>query len=64
MFPDVTKNLIVAFFMDTVQPRFFKLCIIITLLGVYQIHTRFNDLHLVSRSQVCQNHKVQIFFFF
>ena len=31
-----TSNSIVGSFMDTVQARFFKLCIIITLLGVYQ----------------------------
>ena len=30
------KNFVNCFFMDTVRARFFKLCIIITLLGVYQ----------------------------
>ena len=28
------------------------------------IHTRFDDLDLISRSQVCQNHKLQIVFRF
>ena len=28
------------------------------------IHTRFDDLDLISRSQVCQNHKLQIGFRF
>ena len=35
MFPDLTKT-VVDFFMDAVQGRFFKLCIIITSLWVYQ----------------------------
>ena len=35
MFPDLTKT-VVGFFMDAVQGRFFKLCIIITLLGIYR----------------------------
>ena len=58
MCPDLTiKKTIVGFFRDTIQARFFNLCIVITLLGVYQIHTWFDDLNLVSRLQVCQNHK-------
>ena len=35
MFPDLTKTIIIGSFPDTVQARFFKLGIIITLLGVY-----------------------------
>ena len=33
----IKKNLNVGFFMDTVEARSFKLCMIITLLGVYII---------------------------
>ena len=60
MFADLEKN-IISFFMDTVQARFFKLRIIITFLGWgLPIHTRFDDHDLVSRSQVHQNHKLQL----
>ena len=45
MFPDLTKKVIVGFFTDTVQAMFFKLCI--------PIHTRFDDIDIVSKSQVC-----------
>ena len=39
MFPDLTKTCIVFnSLMDTFQARFFKLCIVITLLGVYLFH--------------------------
>ena len=34
---------------------FFKLCIIITLLGDLPMHTRFDDLKLVSRSRVSES---------
>ena len=34
------------------------------LFGVLTIHTRFDYLDLISRSQVCQNHKLQIDFSF
>ena len=37
MFPDLTKTVFFVVFTDTVPAIFFKLCIIITLLGVYQI---------------------------
>ena len=37
---------------------------IITLLGGLAIHTRFDDLDFISRSQVCQNHKLQTVFKF
>ena len=50
--------------MDIVQARFFKLCIIINLLWVHQLHTSFDDLVPVSSSQVCQNYKLQIMFRF
>ena len=53
--------LVFCFFTDTVQARSFKFCIIITLFRVYQ-HNRFDNPDLVSRSQVCQNHKQQIIF--
>ena len=34
MFPDLTKTLLLTFFADTVEVRFFKLCMIINLHGV------------------------------
>ena len=36
MFPDLTKKIIIGSFPDTVQARFFKVCMFISLLGVYQ----------------------------
>ena len=57
---DLTET-VIGFFTDTVQVRFFKdFCIIITLFGGLPISTRFDDLHLVLKSQVCQNHKLQM----
>ena len=44
------KNCIVGFLMDAVQAKFFKFCIIMTLLEVY------HALDFVSKSQMCQNH--------
>ena len=49
MFPDLRKT-IVGSFMETVQARFVRLCIILTLLGWgLPVHTRFDDLDLVSK---------------
>ena len=28
------------------------------------VHTRFDNLHLISRSQICQNHKLKLVGFF
>ena len=60
MFPDLTKKINVDVFADTVQARFCQPFKIITL----TIHTRFDDLDLVSRSHMCQNHRLLILFRF
>ena len=49
-------------FLDAVEARSFKLCRIITLFGVYQFIPGLMTLTLFSRSQVCQNHNLQIVF--
>ena len=46
MFPDMTKNYNVGFSADTVEVRFLKLRMIITLLGVYQFIPGFMTLIL------------------
>ena len=53
------KNTHTGFFSDTGGTRSFKLCMIIILFRVLHIHIMFDDLTLVSRSQVCQRHKLQ-----
>ena len=57
------KNFVVDLFMDTVSGKFFQLHYYNLALDL-QIRTRFYDLDLVSRSQVCQIHKLQIVFRF
>ena len=37
VFPDMTKNFIFGSFTDIVQVKCFKVCMLITLLGVYQL---------------------------
>ena len=55
------KKTYVAFLADTVEGRSFKLCTIIyNLARGLAIHTRFDDLDFISRSHVCQNHKLQV----
>ena len=53
------KNFNMTFFLDTVVVRSFKLCIIITLLGVYIFIVDLMTL-TVSRSQMYQKYKLQI----
>ena len=57
------KYFIISFFTNTVQARFFKLCIIITLLGGLPDYTRFDDLDPVWRWLVCQNYYCKLLFF-
>ena len=61
MLPDLTKSFIVGSSTDTVGAKFFKLCII-NLACSQPVHTRFDDLDLLFRSQVCWNHKLQTVF--
>ena len=61
MFPDLTKTLTLAFFVDTAQGRSFKLCIFITLLQVYQLIPGLMTLTLFL-GHIFHNHKLQIVF--
>ena len=63
MFSDLTKTLMLAFLADTDKGRSFKV-FDSNLVHGPAIHIRFDDLHLISRSQVCLNHKLQIVFRF
>ena len=65
MFPALTKalSLAVSVFTDTVQGFFCTTLQYDNLAWDLTIHARFDDLDLVSVSQVCQNHKLQIVFF-
>ena len=58
MFSDFRRTN-VGFLVDFIYETSFKLhdC---NLAWGLPIHTRFDDLYLISRSQVCQNHKLQI----
>ena len=48
---------------DTIKARSFKLCTIITLLGVYIVLVGLVTLTFVSPLQVCQKYKLQIAYF-
>ena len=60
VFSDLTRDLNVGFSADTVYRRSFKLCMINNLAWGLAVHTRCDDIELISRSQVHQNHKQQI----
>ena len=55
MFPDLTKSSALAFFVDSSSEGFQTLHNYNLARGL-PVHTRFDDLHFVSRSQICQNH--------
>ena len=57
-FPAFTKTVSLAF-LWTLLGEVFQTFYNLTLLGELPVHTRFDNLDLVSRSQVCQNHELQ-----
>ena len=61
MFSDLTKALMSAFWRTLFKGGFETLRGHNIALG-RAIHARFDDLDLTPRSQVCQNHKLQIIF--
>ena len=63
VFPDLTKPLTLAFFVDTVEVRCCKCCTTVTPWGL-PTYIRLDDFGLVSRSKVCRNHKLHIVFRF
>ena len=56
------KNFMIGFFTDTVQASFFQTLCCCNLAWCLPVYTRFDDLDLVSRSEMCQNHTLQIVF--
>ena len=61
MFSDLTRTIMLTFWHTCLREVFqtlhdYNLAWDLVLV----IHTRFNDLDLISKSQVCQNHKLQI----
>ena len=57
IFPHLKKKFNVGFFLDTIKARSFKLCMIdFNLAWDLHCHSRFNDLDLVSRTQLCQKY--------
>ena len=64
MFSDLTKTLSLAFWQTLFKGGLSNLCMTMTFARGLAIYTRFDDLDLIARSQVCQNHKLQIVFRF
>ena len=60
MFPDLTKTLTLDFLMDTI----FQTLHDYNFARGLAVHTRFDDLECISRSQVCEILKLQIVFRF
>ena len=63
VFPDVIKTLLLTFY-GHCSIKVFQTLQYYNLACGLLIHTRLDDLELISRSQVCQNHKLQFLFLF
>ena len=61
MFSDLTKTLTLAFWQTVFEGGISSLCDYNLVWGLAAC-TRLDDRDLISRSQVCQNHKLQIAF--
>ena len=64
MFSDLTKTLPLFFFFGRHCLKFFQTSWDYNLAQVLAVHIRFDDLDPMSKSQVCQNHKMQNIFRF
>ena len=63
VFSDLAKKFIVGFYTDAVQAKFFKLCIIMTLLGVYQFIPDFMNLTLIQGNRCVRIMNCKLFLF-